>query len=313
MALEAVVFQQDSYSYGCSDIHLLGGGEPWSPSLSLQEEKASLETTYCSLEQGFITHLEPYPSSMVQAGVQEQGTNTSFDQRCTSNRLSAPGLSVLEAPAATMGGRKRLCTRRTRNREQKENQRITHIAVERNRRKQMNDYLAALKSMMPASYVKKGDQASVVGGTINFVKELEQLLQRLEAKKRIEQQPDASLTSVFSGFFNFPQFSTCYGESRESVGEKHSAIADIKVTMVTRHANIKISSKKYPKQLLRIVVGLHSLDLIILHLNVTTIDTVVLYSFCVEVEDNSQLTSGNEIAAAVHEMVGRIQLEAQFT
>lgn len=32
-----------------------------------------------------------------------------------------------------------------------------------------------------------------------------------------------------------------------------------------------------------------------------------------QVEDNCQLTSGNEIAAAVHEMVGRIQEEAEFS
>jgi uncharacterized protein with PhoU and TrkA domain len=32
-----------------------------------------------------------------------------------------------------------------------------------------------------------------------------------------------------------------------------------------------------------------------------------------QVEDESQLTSVNEIAAAVKEMVGRIQVEVQFT
>jgi hypothetical protein len=36
-----------------------------------------------------------------------------------------------------------------------ESQRMTHIAVERNRRKQMNEHLAALRALMPGSYVQK--------------------------------------------------------------------------------------------------------------------------------------------------------------
>lgn len=36
-----------------------------------------------------------------------------------------------------------------------ETQRMTHIAVERNRRKQMNDHLSALKALMPSAFVQK--------------------------------------------------------------------------------------------------------------------------------------------------------------
>lgn len=32
---------------------------------------------------------------------------------------------------------------------------MTHIAVERNRRRQMNDYLAVLRSLMPPSYAQR--------------------------------------------------------------------------------------------------------------------------------------------------------------
>ena len=45
--------------------------------------------------------------------------------------------------------------RKTKNREDAESQRMTHIAVERNRRRQMNEYLAALRSLMPESYVHR--------------------------------------------------------------------------------------------------------------------------------------------------------------
>ncbi|KAJ1690902.1 hypothetical protein LUZ63_015057 [Rhynchospora breviuscula] len=61
---------------------------------------------------------------------------------------------------------------------------MSHITVERNRRKQMNEHLSVLRSLMPCFYVKRGDQASIIGGVVDYIKELQQLLQSLEAKKQ---------------------------------------------------------------------------------------------------------------------------------
>ncbi|KAJ4770108.1 basic helix-loop-helix (bHLH) DNA-binding superfamily protein [Rhynchospora pubera] len=61
---------------------------------------------------------------------------------------------------------------------------MSHITVERNRRKQMNEHLCVLRSLMPCFYVKRGDQASIIGGVVDYIKELQQLLQSLEAKKQ---------------------------------------------------------------------------------------------------------------------------------
>ncbi|KAE8722674.1 Transcription factor SPEECHLESS [Hibiscus syriacus] len=63
-------------------------------------------------------------------------------------------------------------------------QRVSHINVERNRRKQMNEHLAVLRSLMPYFYVKRGDQASIIGGVVDYINELQQVLQSLEAKKQ---------------------------------------------------------------------------------------------------------------------------------
>ncbi|KAF5464102.1 hypothetical protein F2P56_014209 [Juglans regia] len=325
MALEAVVFKQDSLNYGCSDTSVLGGGQPWgSYYFGLdQDEKVCFETLCNNLEQGYfnenLLQESSSPSnSVVQGQVKERDTNSTStpENRPRDGLLAQRQLySVEVAPAATMGRRKRRRTRSAKNEEELENQRMTHIAVERNRRRQMNDYLSVLRSMMPASHVQRGDQASIIGGALNFVKELEQLLQSLQAQKRIKQRPESStnLSPLFSDFFTFPQYSTCCTESSESLmGEKRSAIADIEVTMVERHANIKVLSRKYPKQLLKMVSQLQSMHLVVLHLNVTTVENMVLSSFSVKVEDDSQLTSANEIAAAVHEMVGRIEVETQF-
>ncbi|XP_076919956.1 transcription factor SPEECHLESS-like isoform X1 [Bidens hawaiensis] len=59
-----------------------------------------------------------------------------------------------------------------------------HVTVERNWRKTMNVHLAILRSLMPCFYVKRGDQASIIGGVIDYITELQQVLQSLEAKKK---------------------------------------------------------------------------------------------------------------------------------
>ncbi|GFP90856.1 transcription factor bhlh96 [Phtheirospermum japonicum] len=164
-----------------------------------------------------------------------------------------------------------------KNKEEMENQRMTHIAVERNRRRQMNDYLAVLRSLMPPSYAQRGDQASIVGGAINFVKELEQLQQFLEAHKLTDQQNHQQQVQ----YSMIP--TTNSPTAVDTAVEKRSNVADIEVSMVESHANIKILSRRRPKQLLKMVAGFQSICLAVLHLNITTVDRSVLYSFSVKV------------------------------
>lgn len=146
------------------------------------------------------------------------------------------------------------------------------------------------------------------------MKELEQLLQSMQTHKSkpkplqdiaaattaIDNNSDIDdVSSPFAEFFSFPQYSTrsaptqCGGsaepdtalEDHGSVHHHHPqwAVADIEVTMVESHANMKILSKKRPRQLLQLVAGLQSLRLSVLHLNVTTVDDSVLYSVSVKV------------------------------
>jgi hypothetical protein len=53
------------------------------------------------------------------------------------------------------GKRKRATKGSCKNLEERENQRMTHIAVERNRRRQMNEHLRVLRALMPPSYVQR--------------------------------------------------------------------------------------------------------------------------------------------------------------
>jgi hypothetical protein len=75
------------------------------------------------------------------------------DQHASSSSKVAARPPVKAAAAA--GKRKRRRAKAAKNREEIESQRMTHIAVERNRRRQMNEYLAVLRSLMPPSYAQR--------------------------------------------------------------------------------------------------------------------------------------------------------------
>ncbi|KAL7131599.1 hypothetical protein ABFS83_12G014600 [Erythranthe nasuta] len=272
MAMEAVIKQQDD------NTSIYGGKD-------------------CNYNNGYYNWDPPPPCSVAPAG----------------DGFFAGGV---HSPAGSRRRRRRR-TKNLKNKEEMEKQRMTHITVERNRRRQMNEYLAVLRSLMPPSYAQRGDQASTVGGAINFVKELEQLVQFLEAHKSATNQHHQN-GDVFTNLFTFPQFSTrpCGIDSpaatADAVVERRSRIADVEVTMVESHANIKILSKRRPRQLLKMVAGFQSIFLNILHLNITTVDQSVLYSFSVKVEDKCMLTTVNEIASAVHDMM-KILIQEEST
>ncbi|XP_019185307.1 PREDICTED: transcription factor bHLH96-like [Ipomoea nil] len=326
MALEAVVFQQDPFSYGyCRDFHGMEGWDCYGGFGFEEDDERKLNcetfTEQVGSNGGYYYWDSSPPVSVA---------NTSSPEVCAA--AAGNGLlSSVEYPAAMdpqaaapLTRRKRRRTKCSKNKEEIENQRMTHIEVERNRRRQMNDYLAVLRSMMPPSYAQRGDQASIVGGAINFVKELEQLSQFLEAHKLVKNLPyyNAKKTSTssssslpFSNFFHFPQYSTSatrnHAASDKAAAEKCSAVADIEVAMVDDHANVKVLSRKRPKQLLKMITWFHAMSLTILHLNATTIDQMVLYSFSLKVEEECRLSTVKEIASSVHEMVAMIEQENQ--
>ncbi|XP_022757279.1 transcription factor bHLH71-like [Durio zibethinus] len=237
---------------------------------------------------------------------------------------SAGAETVDRRPNLAAQGRKkrRRKARVCKDKEEAETQRMTHIAVERNRRKQMNEHLAVLRSLMPESYVHRGDQASIVGGAIEFVKELEHLLQTLEAQKlrvlhqvrpadanELETTNSILLSPPFAHFFMYPQYTWSQIPNKYTSKTKAS-IADIEVTLIETHANLRILSRKGPRLLSKIVTGFESLYLSILHLNVITVDPLVLYSISAKVEEGCQLSSVDDIAGAVHHMLGIIEEDA---
>ncbi|XP_047150536.1 transcription factor bHLH71-like [Vigna umbellata] len=246
------------------------------------------------------------------------------DSSMRSRKRQASELEAIGRKQNVVGvqGRKkrRRKPRVCKNKEEAETQRITHITVERNRRKQMNEHLAVLRSLMPESYVQRGDQASIVGGAIEFVKELEHLLQTLEARKLqllqeevVQTNENTAISKLmqppFAQFFLYPQYTWSQSPNKYTSKTK-AAIADIEVTLIETHANLRILTRKSPGQLTKLVSGLQTLYLTVLHLNVTTIDPLVFYSISAKVEEGFQLGSVDGIASAVHHLLARIEDEA---
>ncbi|ESQ34547.1 hypothetical protein EUTSA_v10009836mg, partial [Eutrema salsugineum] len=273
MPLESILYPQDPYGYlsNCKDFMF--------HDLYYQEEVVAQDTKKnidkLGQEQSFVEN-DKEEDLQWRDYHHQYPLNTSLEEEL--------GLPIdMEKHPPLQQRRKRRRTRCNKNKEEIENQRMTHIAVERNRRKQMNEYLAVLRSLMPSSYAQRGDQASIVGGAINYVKELEHILQSLEPNTTTTTTHEAntstsSLVGPFSDFFSFPQYST----KSSSVTESSSSPAEIEVTMAEGHANIKIMVKKKPRQLLKLVASIQSLRLTLLHLNVTTLDNLILYSISVK-------------------------------
>ena len=192
MALEAVVFPQDPLnSYGYKDhnyLYSIVGGGSVAPSggawnghdfygLQASEEEKNNVNAHVGVVNNNIIEQSPLhanwdssSSPSVMQNVKDQwDSHSSSPEPCITtvdrdqslheeNNFPLPPSSSVEATAtttATTGRRKRRRTKSVKNKEEIENQRMTHIAVERNRRKQMNDYLAVLRSLMPPSYVQR--------------------------------------------------------------------------------------------------------------------------------------------------------------
>lgn len=322
MALETVVFpQQDPFTYSYKDNYFNSLNNDYDH-LHAEEQENVLLGIINNEQQNLHANWD----SCSVKDHQWEYSHSSSPEICTVDQTitAPPPSSTVEATATATCRRKRRRIKSAKNKEEIENQRMTHITVERNRRKQMNEYLNVLRSLMPSSYVQRGDQASIIGGAINFVKELEQHLQSMGGQKKTK-QPNENIGlnngPPFAEFFTFPQYTTSATQNNNNnvTMEQHNyqehkqwAVADIEVTMVDSHANMKILSKKKPGQLMKIVVGLQNLRLTILHLNVTTVDDMVLYSVSVKVEEGSQLNSVDEIAAAVNQLLRTVQQELAY-
>jgi hypothetical protein len=134
----------------------------------------------------------------------------------------------------------------------------------------------------------KGDQASIIGGVIEFIKELHQVLQSLESKKRrksvspspgpsprpVALQPSCQVVDHSNfGFEHVKELGACC----------NSPVADIEAKISGSNVVLKIISRRIPGQIAKIISVLERLSFDVLHLNISSMEDTVLYSFVIKV------------------------------
>ncbi|XP_058083182.1 transcription factor MUTE [Magnolia sinica] len=176
---------------------------------------------------------------------------------------------------------------------------MSHIAVERNRRKQMNEHLKVLRSLTPCFYVKRGDQASIIGGVIEFIKELHHVLQSLEStKKRKSLSPSPGPSPRPFKVTPPPDGSFGFDHVKELSACCNSSIADVEAKISGSNVILRTISRRIPGQVTKIITTLENLSFEIIHLNISSMDDTVLYSFVIKIGLECQL-SVEELAIEV--------------
>lgn len=158
-SLETVVFLQDPLGYYSGrELHGLpgdggGGGSPGFlddfdvDNLEPLDIGDFLESQLIELDGNSGGPVLGFPSDSGELGLSP----------CPNYPCSSSQVEPEATPEAVVIGErpKRRRGRSRKNKVDMENQRMTHIAVERNRRKQMNEYLSVLRSLMPESYIQR--------------------------------------------------------------------------------------------------------------------------------------------------------------
>jgi hypothetical protein len=117
----------------------------------------------------------------------------------------------------------------------------------------------------------QGDQATVVGGAIDYVKQLEQQLVALQAAAGARR--GSSAASDDGVFLVSPQYAS-YSGSRGGGGLG----VDVEATgAVGGHVRVRVAGRRWPGRLVRAVAALEGRRLAVLHLAVTSVgrDAVV--------------------------------------
>eukprot|EP01018_Ginkgo_biloba_P032254 Gb_26519 [translate_table: standard] len=139
-----------------------GGSAIRLPGEVLHEQSANAQMKICSdpnssqvLEQeSCITGVSEL-CPLLKAEGKDQYSNSDTAEDGVSDATQEDHNAVLMHLSVSSSSRKRKRARISKNSEEVESQRKTHIEVERNRRKQMNEHLNVLRSMIPRSYIPR--------------------------------------------------------------------------------------------------------------------------------------------------------------
>ncbi|CAN0902917.1 Transcription factor SPEECHLESS [Linum grandiflorum] len=163
----------------------------------------------------------------------------------------------------------------------------------------MNGHLSLLRSLMPSFYVKRGDQASIIGGVVEYIKELQQVLQSLEAKKQRKAYTEVLLSPRLIPSprpIHLPPISPPTPQTpntpfkhittsllQQQVAKSRSSVADVEVKFSGANLVVKTVSYKIPGQVVKIISALEDMCLEILHVSINGVDDTMHNSFTIKV------------------------------
>jgi len=149
MALEAVVYPQPQDPFGCAIK------DPYNYNNLLEANWGYADFTLEKEDTFLDNQTENYPYGEWNSSSPPPLLPHTISASKAPSSETSNTQNNLESSVSTPARPKRRRTKSRKNKEEIENQRMTHIAVERNRRKQMNEYLSVLRSLMPESYVQR--------------------------------------------------------------------------------------------------------------------------------------------------------------
>lgn len=124
---------------------------------------------------------------------------------------------------------------------------------------------------------------------IDFIKELHQVLQALESKKqRKSLSPSPGPSPRPAGPQQLspqPADNSPFGvENFKELGAScNSSVADVEAKISGSNVLLKVISKRIPGQIVKIITVLEKLSFEVLHLNISSMEDTVLYSFVIKV------------------------------
>ncbi|PWA57685.1 hypothetical protein CTI12_AA405620 [Artemisia annua] len=185
---------------------------------------------------------------------------------------------------------------------------MSHIAVERNRRRQMNEHLKVLRSMTPCFYIKRvGFYHGIVCPSLcQLALAYKSVFLKPEtASPRVRQDPSNSqvLASYGSETNTIAIIRRSTGDQASIIGELgascNSPVADVEAKISGSNVILRTVSRRIPGQVVKIVSLLEKLSLEILHLNISSMEDTVLYSFVIKI--------GLECPLSVEELAVEVQ------
>lgn len=136
-----------------------------------------------------------------------------------------------------------------------------------------------------------------MGGAIDYIKELEQLLQSLEAEKQSEGASEnpktASCSSSSSRACTNSSVSSISPTSEDGFTARFGGgdTVEVEATVIQNHVSLKVRCKRGRGQILRAIISIENLKLSILHLTISTSFDFVFYSFNLKVIRQSLIIS----------------------